>query len=86
VLFALQNPKSKSKISSILLNKTLTKRDVKTVLELTMSGEGFERSEILMRKWADEALSLMKPQQKLRRELQYLVYSLLPETSEHQIS
>jgi len=55
ILYALQNPKIKSTLNSILLKKTITKRDAKTVLEVTGKAGGLEHVEKLMQKLATDA-------------------------------
>ncbi|MDH5624023.1 MAG: polyprenyl synthetase family protein [Candidatus Bathyarchaeota archaeon] len=52
ILYALQNSKIKSTLNSILLKKTLTKRDAKTILEVTDKAGGLEHVRKLMQKLA----------------------------------
>lgn len=55
LLYALRNPKISPKIRSILLKKTLTKKEVQTILRLTYSCGGFRDLEELMQKLAEKA-------------------------------
>lgn len=52
VLYALRNSKIRSVLNSILLKKAITKRDAKTILEVTDRAGGLEHVEKLMQKLA----------------------------------
>lgn len=78
LLFALQNPKITQKISSILLKKTLTKKEVQTIIELTYACGGFGDLEELMQKLAEDAFKLLYKIRKSKNLFLLLQSLLLP--------
>ena len=75
LLYALQSPKTKSKLSSILLKKTITRRGAKIILEATDEAGGLRHVEQLMEKFARNARSFVKDLKKNRFALQLLTES-----------
>jgi len=55
IFYALQNSKIKSTLNSILRKKKITKRDAKTILEVTDKARGLEHTGKLMQKLATDA-------------------------------
>lgn len=76
LLYALQNPEIKQKISSILLKKTITKKEIQTVLKLTYACGGFKEVQKLIQKLAETAFKLLNEIEN-PTELHLLVQSLL---------
>ena len=60
ILYALQNPKIKSTLSSILLKRTIRKRDAKTILSATDEAGGLNHFNKLMQKLAEDACDSVK--------------------------
>jgi geranylgeranyl diphosphate synthase type I len=81
LLYALQSPKTKSKLSSILFKKTITKRDVKIILDATDESGGLRHTEELMQEIARNARSFVKDLKKNRLALQLLTESRVQLTS-----
>jgi len=79
ILYALQNPKTKSALSSILLKKTITKRDAKTVLQITNKEGEFERVRRLMQKLVEDAYSHTKNLKASKAYLNLLAKGMLLE-------
>jgi len=57
ILYALQNPKINSTLSSILLKRRIMKREVETILKITDKAGGIERLRELMQKLSKDAQS-----------------------------
>jgi len=72
LLYALQSPKTKSKLSSILFKKTITKRDARIILDATDESGGLGHVEQLMQEIARNARSFVKDLKKNRFALQLL--------------
>jgi len=77
ILYALQNPKTKSTLSSILLKKTITKRDAKTVLQITNKEGEFGRVEKFMQELAKTACSYIENLKQNKAALTNLVKGML---------
>jgi geranylgeranyl diphosphate synthase type I len=75
LLYALQSPKTKSKLSHILFKETTTKRDAKIILEATDEAGGLKRADQLMQEIARNAHSFVKNLKKNRLTLQLLTES-----------
>jgi geranylgeranyl diphosphate synthase type I len=60
ILYALQNPEIKSTLSSVLLKRRITKREVKTILKITDKAGGIERLRELMQELSESAHSYVK--------------------------
>ena len=78
ILFALQNQKIKRKLNSLLLKKTLTKKDTQRILEITHEAEGLKLLEKVMRKLAEDSYSSISSLRCAKTDLQLLVQSALP--------
>jgi len=77
VLYALHNPRIKSKLSSILLKERITRNDVETILEMTYEVGGLKKIKELMQKLARTAnlrLTLLKTN---KQALKLLIRSTL---------
>jgi geranylgeranyl diphosphate synthase type I len=80
ILHALQNPKTKYTLSSILLKKTITKRNAKTILQLTSKEGEFERVRGLMQELSRDTYSYIKGVRQNKKYLTLLIKGmLLPE-------
>jgi len=77
ILYALQNPKTKSTLSSILLKKNITKRDAETILQITNKEGEFERVKRLMQKLAEDACSHTKNLEHTKEHLKLLAKGML---------
>ncbi|NIU85104.1 MAG: hypothetical protein GWN64_16920 [Candidatus Thorarchaeota archaeon] len=77
ILYALQNSKIKSTLSSILLKKRMTKRDIETVLETTDKAGGLRHVENLMQELAKSACRHIKNLKQDKKYLRFLVKSML---------
>jgi geranylgeranyl diphosphate synthase type I len=75
LLYALQSPKIKSKLSSIFFKKTITERDAKIILEATDEAGGLRNVEQLMQEITRNAHSFIKNLKKNRLALQLLTES-----------
>jgi len=69
ILYALQNPKIKFTLSSILLKKTITKRDAKTILQVTNEKGELGRVRKFMQELAEDAYPHIE---NLKRNKEYL--------------
>jgi len=69
LLYALQNPETKSILSPILLKKKITKKDARTILQVTNKGGELKRVKRFMLKLADDAYSYTRT---LRQGKEYL--------------
>jgi geranylgeranyl diphosphate synthase type I len=78
ILYALQSPKIKIAISSILLKETMTKKDAETVLKIVRRVKGLERMGKLMQKLARDACAYLKDVKCNRTHLKLLIQSTLP--------
>jgi geranylgeranyl diphosphate synthase type I len=76
VLYALQNPEIRSKLSSILLKKRITKREAETILKLIDKAGELQRFEKLMKKLARSACSCIE-NLKQKESLKLIATSLL---------
>jgi geranylgeranyl pyrophosphate synthase len=80
ILYALQNPKIKVTLSSILLKKTITKRDAKTILQVTNEEGELGRVQRLMQELADKTYSNIENFKENKEYLSLLLKGmLLPE-------
>ena len=75
LLYALQSPKTRSKLSSILFKKTITKRDARIILEATDEAGGLRHVEQLMQEIARNANSCVKDLKKNKSAFQLLTES-----------
>lgn len=75
LLYALQNPKTMSKLSYVLFKETMTKRDVRIILEATDEAGGLRYVDQLMQEIARNACSCLKNLKKNRLALQLLTES-----------
>jgi len=75
LLYALQSPKTKSKLSSILFKETITKRDARIILEATDEAGGLRHVEQLMQEIARNANSCVKDLKKNKSAFQLLTGS-----------
>ena len=75
LLYALQSPKTRSKLSSILFKKTITKRDARIILEATDEAGGLRHVEQLMQEIARNANSYVKDLKKNKSAFQLLTES-----------
>jgi len=78
IIYAIQNPDIKSKISSILLKKAITKRDAETILKITNKTQGLERVGKLMHELAEDAYLQVGGLRTNADRLTLLARSLLP--------
>jgi len=74
-LYALQSPKIRSKLDSILFKKTITKKDARIILEATDEARGLRHVEQLMQEIARNSRSFVKDLKKNRLALQLLTES-----------
>lgn len=77
ILFALQNKKIKNKLIPLLLNKTLTKRSVRKIVEITKDAGGFKRLENVIEKIAKDSYSIILNIKHEKKNLQLLVQAAL---------
>jgi len=77
ILYALQNPEAKSMINSILLKKTLTKKDAETILEITNKKGGLRCLVKLTRELARNAYSCIENVKYNKRYLKLLIRFML---------
>ncbi len=77
ILYALQNPKTKFTLSSILLKKTITKKDAKTILQVTNEKGELGRVKKFMEKLAEDAYSHVENVKQNRDCLTLLVRGML---------
>jgi len=78
VLYALKNPKIKSTLSSILLKKTITKKDAEKILEVIDKASGFRHVAELMQKLAKNASKPLKSFKQNKHYLKLLIEAMLP--------
>ena len=78
ILFALQNKKVKRKLNSLLLKKTLTKKDTQRILEITQEAGGLKLLENIMRKLAEDSYGNILSLEHAKMSLRLLVQSALP--------
>jgi len=78
ILYALQNPEIKPTIESILLKKTMTKRDAERLLEITYEAGGLKHLEYLMRESASKACSELEKLKYNKKQLELLAKAMLP--------
>jgi geranylgeranyl diphosphate synthase type I len=80
ILYALQNPEIRSTLSPLLLKKAITKKDAEKVLAVVDKAGGFNRTEELMQKLAQDACNQTEKFEKNRQYLNLLSRGmLLPE-------
>jgi len=77
ILYALQNPKLKSELSSVILKKNITESDVEKILDFTEKAEGFQRFRTVMEEMAKEILRLLPILKYRKSELILLIKSIL---------
>jgi len=78
VLYALENPEIKSTIGSILLKKTVTNEDIKTIIEITGKAKGSRRVAELMQKLAGDASKSLENLKHNKQHLELLANAMLP--------
>ena len=86
ILYALQNPKIKSILSPLLLKKAITKKEAKTILEITDKAGGLRRVETLTQRLAIDALSHIEQIRYNKEPLKLLANAMVLHTSELQNS
>ncbi|RJS78055.1 hypothetical protein CW667_01545 [Candidatus Bathyarchaeota archaeon] len=60
LFYAMENPKIKSRLRRILLKTRITKKDAKTILEMTIKFAGFKKTKSVMQNLVLEALETIK--------------------------
>lgn len=85
LLYALENPGEKAKISAILLKEKITERDAETILEIIDEGDGLKRFEKLVEEMRNKA-SLHLSDFANKRALELLIESLIPRETESEAS
>ncbi len=80
ILFALQNPEIRSILSSLLLKKTITKKDAEKISAVVYEAGGFDRIEEFMQRLAQDAYDRVKRVKQNKEYLELLSRGmLLPE-------
>lgn len=80
ILYALQNPEIKPALSPLLLKKTITKKNAEKILAVVDKAGGFNRTEALMQKLAQNTYNQIEKIKKNRKYLELLSRGmLLPE-------
>ena len=77
ILYALQNPKFKSTLNSILLKKEITEGDAETILDVTEKAEGFKRFRTVIEEIEKEILQLVAIFKYRKSEFALLIKSIL---------
>jgi geranylgeranyl diphosphate synthase type I len=77
ILFALQNQKIKNKLIPLLLNKTLTKKTIRKIVEITKDAGGFKRLENVLQKLAEDTYRIISNLKHEKKNLQLLVQAAL---------
>ncbi len=77
MLFALQNPKMKSKLNAVLLKETMTKKDAETILKFTHEAGGIQQFMKVIGKMATEAYSSLNVITSNRNYLEMLVAAVI---------
>jgi geranylgeranyl diphosphate synthase type I len=78
ILYALQIPKIKSKLNSILLKKKITKMEIEKILDVIDEAEGFERVRKLMQEIATNAYCSTEKVKPTQNYLRLLIKAMLP--------
>ncbi|MGQ9460663.1 MAG: polyprenyl synthetase family protein, partial [Candidatus Bathyarchaeaceae archaeon] len=82
ILYALQNPKVKPALSSILLKERITKKDAEKILEIAHKTGGLNRLRKLLAELAGSARSYLKNLEHNREHLELLLQTAVPYFSE----
>jgi len=77
ILFALQNPKMKSKLNAVLLKETMTKKDAETILKFTHEAGGIQQLMKVIEKMAAEVHSSLNDITYNRNYLEMLLEAVI---------
>ena len=77
MLYVLQDPKLKSSIRSILLEKKTKEKDANLIFKITKKADGFSRTNKIVEKLVEEGCSKLRLLRFNREELTLLIHSML---------
>jgi geranylgeranyl pyrophosphate synthase len=81
LLYALKNPKIRSKVNSILTRKKIAKKDAETILRVIYNTEGFRQYEIFTNELARDAFSKLTLESIKKWGLGLLIWAMLPQVN-----
>jgi len=77
IIYALQNPKTKSVIAPYLLKRTITKKDAKLIIQNTHEAGGTRRCQELMQRLAKEACTYLGGVKYRKENLELLIDAVI---------
>ncbi len=81
LLYALKNPKTRSKIGPILAKKKVAKKDAEAILGIIYNNEGFWQFENFTRRLAENAFSKLSLMKFDARNLELLIQAMIPQVN-----
>jgi len=78
ILYGLKEPKIKTKLRSVLLHRTLTRRDAESILEMIQKADALQKYGKLMSRLGEDAISRLEKQKYNIQYLRLLIRATLP--------
>jgi len=77
IIYAIQNPKTRSAIAPYLFKRTITKKDAKLIVQSTHEAGGTRRCQELMQRLAKEAYTYLKEVKYNKADLELLIRAVI---------